>query len=91
DPPHRLVFAWQMTHAFGREDDARKASEVCVCFLPDGPARTRVELEHRFFDRHEGGPEPMRTNVDSSNGWTFVLSHFISRAASRATPGATSS
>ena len=81
EPPHRLVFAWQMTHAFGYEPDARKASEVHVRFRPDGRARTRVDVEHRFFDRHDGGPEPMRTNVDAPNGWTFVLSHFTERAA----------
>lgn len=86
--PHRLLFAWLMTHAFGPEHDVRRASEVLVCFRPDGVARTRVDVEHRFFERHEGGPEPMRTHVDAPNGWTFVLSHFTDRAARRLGPEA---
>lgn len=81
EPPYRVVFSWQITHSFGYEPDARNASEVEVRFLPEGQLRTRVEVEHRFFDRHQGGAEPMRTNVDAPTGWTLVLSQFSSRAA----------
>lgn len=86
DPPHRLLFAWLMTHAFGQEHDIRTASEVLVRFRPDGVARTRVDVEHRFLERHAGGPEPMRANVAGPNGWTFVLSRFTDRAACRLRP-----
>jgi uncharacterized protein YndB with AHSA1/START domain len=83
DPPHCLRFAWLMTHAFGQESEIRNASEVLVRFQSDGDSRTRVDVEHRFFERHQGGPEPMRMNVAGPNGWTFVLWHFTNRAARR--------
>jgi uncharacterized protein YndB with AHSA1/START domain len=62
EPPHRLVIAWQV-------NPERLGTEVEVRFTPDGDG-TRVELEHRGWERLADGAE-MRGNYDT--GWDHVL------------------
>ena len=51
------------------------SSEVEVRFIADGPNATRVELEHRNFERMGAEPgEKMRTDVEG--GWPGMLEHF---------------
>ena len=57
DPPHRFVFSWEIDPQWKIEPDPSRASEVCVTFVSDGPARTTVTLEHRHLDRHGEGWE----------------------------------
>jgi uncharacterized protein YndB with AHSA1/START domain len=76
DPPHRLAFSWNITTDWKLETDPAKASEVEVRFTPDGPDRTRVELEHRHLERHGDGWEGMRDAVGSPNGWLSGLERF---------------
>ena len=80
DPPHRLVLAWQITHEWGYEPDLAKASEVDVRFTAESGGGTRVDLEHRHFERHGAGGTSMRTAVDSSGGWGGLLEMFRARA-----------
>lgn len=79
EPPHRLVLAWQMTHDWNHEPELSRSSEVEIRFLPIGREATRIELEHRFFERHGAGGAVIRTNVDAPNGWTLVTSLFAKR------------
>ena len=81
DPPHRLVLAWQITHLWGYEPDLAKASEVEVRFTPVPGGATRVDLEHRHFERHGEGGEAMRTSVAAPNGWSGLLALFVAKAA----------
>jgi uncharacterized protein YndB with AHSA1/START domain len=76
EPPHRLVMAWQITHQWGYEPDLAKASEVEVTFTPTDTGGTRVDLEHRRFERHGEGGASIRTAVDSPGGWTDLLRLF---------------
>ena len=73
DPPHRLMIAWKITPQWGLESDLAKTSEVEVTFTPQADGSTRVDLEHRHFDRHGEGWESMRTQVDSPGGWGTLL------------------
>jgi uncharacterized protein YndB with AHSA1/START domain len=76
EPPSRLVLAWQVTHQWGYEPDLSKSSEVEVRFTAVGNGVTRVDLEHRHFERHGAGGETMRAAVNAPNGWPGILEFF---------------
>jgi len=70
DPPHRLELSWRVNPT------RAEPTEVEVEFVPEG-AGTRVELEHRGWERLEDGPEA-RANYDT--GWEFVLGRYSEAA-----------
>jgi uncharacterized protein YndB with AHSA1/START domain len=71
EPPHRVVFSWDIDLEWQIENDPERTSEVQVSFTAEGPDRTLVELEHRHIDRHGDGWERMRDAVGSPNGWNL--------------------
>jgi uncharacterized protein YndB with AHSA1/START domain len=73
DPPARLVLAWQITHQWGYEADLAKSSEVEIRFTAEAANRTRVDLEHRGFERHGSGGDEMRVAVGGQGGWPMIL------------------
>jgi uncharacterized protein YndB with AHSA1/START domain len=79
--PNRIVVSWDINLAWTHELDHARASEFEVRFIPDGPDRTRVELEHRHLERHGDGWESMRDAVGSPNGWQGGLDLFAGAAA----------
>jgi uncharacterized protein YndB with AHSA1/START domain len=81
DRPNRLVVSWDINLEWKHELDPAKASEFEVRFIPEGPDRTRVELEHRHLERHGDGWESMRDAVGSPNGWQGGLELFANAAA----------
>ena len=81
DRPNRVVVSWDINLQWKHEPDHTRASEFEVRFTPDGPGRTRVELEHRHLERHGEGWESMRDAVGSPNGWNGVLELFAKAAA----------
>jgi uncharacterized protein YndB with AHSA1/START domain len=81
EPPTRVVFSWDIDLHWQIETDPDRASEIEIRFIPEGEARTRVELEHRNLDRHGDGWEKMRDAVASPGGWGRGLSAFAERAA----------
>jgi uncharacterized protein YndB with AHSA1/START domain len=80
DPPHRLLIAWQITHEWGYQPDLAKASEVEIRFTREAGGGTRVDLEHRHFERMGPGADTMRTGVSGQGGWTGLLALFKERA-----------
>jgi len=80
EPPHRFVFAWQIDGAWRFEPDVAKTSEVEVRFTPEAGGTTRVDLEHRGFERMPEGGESMRKGVASAMGWGTLLEMFKGRA-----------
>lgn len=80
EPPHRFVFAWQVTPSWKYEADLSRCSEVEVAFTPADDGTTIVELEHRHFERHGEGWETMREAVGSDMGWNGMLVLFAAKA-----------
>ena len=71
DPPSRLVLGWQLSAEW--KFDPGLLTEVEVRFIPEGPAVTRVELEHRDLERFGDRAEAVRQSIDAPNGWTAIL------------------
>ncbi len=69
EPPHRVVFSWEINTRWQIETDPERTSEVEVRFTAQAPDRTLAELEHRRLDRHGEGWEQMRDAVGS--GWSL--------------------
>ena len=76
EPPHRVVFSWDISPQWQLETDERTASEVEVRFVAEAPDRTRLELEHRHLDRHGPGWESLRGAIDSDGGWPLYLDRY---------------
>lgn len=76
EPPNRLVFSWDIGPQWQLESDLDKTSEVEVRFIAESAERTRVELEHRYLDRHGDGWEGMRDAVAGDGGWPVYLERF---------------
>jgi uncharacterized protein YndB with AHSA1/START domain len=81
EPPTRVVISWDISPQWQIESDLEKTSEVEVQFIPDGPDRTRLELEHRNIDRHGDGWEQTRESVGGDGGWPGCLRRFAERLA----------
>src|SRR5689334_16167652 len=60
EPPDRVVFSWDISPRWQIESNPDLTSEVEVRFFAESSERTRVELEHRNFDRHGAGWESVR-------------------------------
>ena len=79
DPPGRLLLSWQLNGHFAH--DPNLVTEVEVHFIADGPNLTRVEVEHRYFERAGETAEALRAGVDAPEGWTMLLERFAQEAA----------
>jgi hypothetical protein len=79
-PGERFVVGWEISARWKPEARVEFASEVDVRFITDGPGRTRVELEHRDFERMGAADgETMRKGVDG--GWPAILELFATEAS----------
>jgi uncharacterized protein YndB with AHSA1/START domain len=76
EPPHRLVFSWDISPRWQIETDHAKTSEVEVTFVAESDQTTRVELAHRHLNRHGEGWEGERDAVGSPGGWPGGLRRF---------------
>jgi Activator of Hsp90 ATPase homolog 1-like protein len=75
EPAQRFVCSWEINAEWKSDARGVFASEVEVRFVPEGPATTRVELEHRNFERMAApGGENMRNQVD--RGWPTIMQLF---------------
>jgi uncharacterized protein YndB with AHSA1/START domain len=71
EPPHQLVLSWYTGGTWQNAPDPARASTVEVRFIPESATRTRVELEHRDFERHGENWEKLREGV--SGGWQKII------------------
>lgn len=72
EPGERLVMSWEVSCQWKPDPRPSFASEIEVRFVAERGGATRVELEHRNFERMgaEDG-QMMRNSVD--NGWPGLL------------------
>ena len=68
EPPTQLSYLWHLRR------DRADATEVEVRFLAQGAAVTRVEIEHRGWDRL--GAEGRQWREQNRAGWRTLLPHF---------------
>jgi uncharacterized protein YndB with AHSA1/START domain len=72
DPPNRVAFTWHPG------DDPVRAQDVEIRFTPEsGGSATRVELEHRGFERL--GALAKRAHRGYPLGWAYVLGLYAGR------------
>lgn len=75
EPPHRLGYLWHLHR------DRADATDVEIRFVPDGESRTRVEIEHRGWERLGAGADVWRDR--NRMGWTTLLPHFLTASQVR--------
>ncbi len=80
EPPRRFVLAWMITPQWKYQPDLSKASEVEVKFTALADGGTRVDLEHRYFERGGEGWQQARESVNSGGGWGMLLDLFAAKA-----------
>jgi uncharacterized protein YndB with AHSA1/START domain len=73
DPPHRLVLSWHIGGDWTY--DPERFSEIDVSFTPAGEG-TRVQLEHRHFERHGATADALREAVGGDGGWNGLLKRY---------------
>lgn len=79
-PAERFVVGWEINAKWKPDARVAFASEVEVRFLPEGSGSTRVELEHRDFERMGAADgTTMRAAVDG--GWPGLLALFATEAS----------
>ena len=80
EPGRRLVFSWEISADWKPDSRIACASEVEITFTAVAGGETRVDLEHRDFERMAApGGETMRKAVDG--GWPGLLALFAQEAA----------
>ena len=73
DPPERLGYTWHLKR------DRSDATEVEIRFVDEGGATTRVEIEHRGWERLGADAEIWRER--NGGGWASLLPHYVAAAA----------
>jgi uncharacterized protein YndB with AHSA1/START domain len=87
EPPQRLGFSWQIGFDRTPTPNPAHASEIEVRFVGSGPGggdpTTRVELEHRAFERHGADAAAYRAAMASQPGWPSILRRFADAVEAR--------
>jgi len=79
EPGKRLIVSWEINGQWKSDPRPQFTSEVEVKFIAESAKRTRVELEHRDFERMAAGGQEMRDGVD--NGWPGILELYVASCA----------
>lgn len=83
-PAERLIVSWEISADWKPDPRPAFTSEVEVRFTAEAGGRTRVDLEHRNFERlGVAGGEKMRKNVDG--GWSYLLDLYAKDASKEET------
>jgi uncharacterized protein YndB with AHSA1/START domain len=74
-PPRRLAYLWHLRR------DRADATEVDIAFVDAGEQQTRVEIEHRGWERL--GADGQKWRDRNQAGWNTLLPHFVAAAQRR--------
>ena len=69
EPPSRLAYLWHLRR------DRADATEVEIRFIDQGDSTTRVEIEHRGWERL-GAPGTTWRDANRA-GWSTLLPHYV--------------
>jgi uncharacterized protein YndB with AHSA1/START domain len=69
EPPRRLVYLWHLRR------DRADATEVEITFVEQSDSSTRVEIEHRGWERLGAAGQGWRDANQA--GWSTLLGHYI--------------
>jgi len=84
-PAERFACSWEISAEWKPDARVAFASEVDVSFQADAQGGTRVDLEHRNFERMgRAGGEKMRKDVDG--GWPALLDLYARSASNGENP-----
>jgi uncharacterized protein YndB with AHSA1/START domain len=83
-PPHRLVLSWQINGSFEYDPDPTHASEIEVLFADLGSGQTRVDFEHRAFERHGADGQRVHDGVTGAGGWPRIVDDYAKVAEAAA-------
>lgn len=81
DAPHRIELTWQISPQRTPEPGPDHGSRIAVQFSSDDGQTTRVQVEHREFERHGDGAEIMRAGMASTEGWSKILDRYAAAAS----------
>ncbi len=74
--PSRLIFTWQIGPHREPVPNPVSSSDVEVRFAEESPTTSRVEFEHRGFERHGEDGETYRRALEAPEGWTYILGRY---------------
>ena len=57
------------------------ASEFEATFREQSDGQTRVELEHRYIERHGPGAAGIHRGVSGTGGWPGILENYVKTGA----------
>ncbi len=69
EPPSRLAYLWHLRR------DRADATEVEIRFIDQGDSTTRIEIEHRGWERL--GVQGQSWRDANRGGWSTLLPHFV--------------
>ncbi len=69
DPPKQLSYTWHL------RADRAETTEVDIRFYPIGAGETRVEIEHRGWDRI--GVTGLERRARNQAGWAGLIPHYL--------------
>jgi uncharacterized protein YndB with AHSA1/START domain len=79
EPPARFAYLWHLRR------DRADATEVEIRFVALERTRTRVEIEHRGWERLGADGRPWRDR--NLGGWSSLLPHYVAAAEGPSDPG----
>jgi uncharacterized protein YndB with AHSA1/START domain len=74
EPSERVVLAWQIDGEWRFQPTL--ITEVEIVFIEVVAGQTRIDVEHRNFERFGPAHETIRAAFDSAGGWTGILEQF---------------